>query len=101
MADGRMRKMNSLDIVPGAVVRMVGEQGEVAPFSDSIILGWRPVAGERHVKLARPMAWAATGDSHSTLLLSCEEYEITANRLVETHHVVLTDRGELYTMTRS
>lgn len=58
-SDGFTRAVESKDLVPGNVLRMVNPDGSQAPFSDCVITG----IVDNVVQLSRPVIWS-NGETH-------------------------------------
>lgn len=89
--DGRTRRVEAADLVPGTVLRMVQADGgeEVpAPFSDAVVIG--PGSGPAELRLWRP--YVVGGE------LGKESFSVPVDRLVDgsLFRTVLTASGDPY-----
>ena len=90
MSDGKVRDLKREDIKIGHVVRRLSEDGEVAPFEDSLIMS----EGPTDVMLARPYARVALAGSVTVVDLGVESYRVTIGALLTFFQIVLSARGE-------
>ena len=94
MYDGTMKKIETIEeLVPGCVIRRVNEDGSVAPFSDSIVLGHANTYG--HFKLARPYGYATLTETIcQSHVLGAETYVAEFSALQEYYMIVLYSTGK-------
>jgi hypothetical protein len=102
MNDGTTRKIEShADLLDGAVVRMLNEDGTAAPFSDAVVLGpsgYESATMAPGFKLARPYVFASsTGTTCPTPLQGCEVFEVLVDRLQRHFVLVLDSKGRPFT----
>ena len=94
MHDGTMKKIESFaELVPGCVIRRVNDDGSVAPFSDTIVLGHANAFG--HFKLARPYGYATLTETICQgHLLGAETYVADFSVLKDHYMMVLYSTGK-------
>ena len=92
MGDGKMRSMVATDIRVGHVVRRTSDDGDVAPFEDSIIAR----VGLDEVELVRPHVCVREPDGRNerAVDLRMERYTVQFGGLIKYFKVLLSDRGE-------
>lgn len=93
MHDGTMKKIEYIeDLVPGCVIRRVNDDGTIAPFSDTIVLGHADKYF--YFKLARPYGYATLTETICQgHLLGAETYIAKFDVLKESFMLVLYSTG--------
>ena len=82
--DGTMSRVLASEVKPGAVLRMVGKEGQVCPFSDFLVLSVKSNGNEIMVQMERPYAFVSgAGTTSPTLLMGSEKLEVSLKRLIE------------------
>ena len=100
--DGMMKKIESFEeLVPGSIIRRVNEDGTIAPFSDTLVLGKGSRCEEKNpsFKLARPYGYATLTETICQgCLVGYEKYEAYYLSLKESYMLVLMSTGKPYIM---
>lgn len=94
MYDGTMKNIEYWEeLVPGCVIRRINDDGTVAPFSDSIVLGHTDTYG--YFKLIRPYGYATLTETICQgHLLGAETYTAKFDVLKEHYMLVLYSTGK-------
>lgn len=98
MGDGKLREVSLDELQPGMVLRLVGSNGEVAPFSDYVVT-YVFSSKSHHVEstfnVIRPYAYEHLGGE----LHSVERMDGLSERSLGLFRLVLLDSGKPYMMT--
>ncbi len=106
--DGRLFKAEEADVFPGAVLRMVGPNGDSSPFSDFVVLRVAPPDLARfavvEVTLARPYLYASgTGTTCPSALTGVETLKVTMDAILREwslFRAVVTSLGKPHDFSR-
>ena len=96
--DGMMKKIESFEeLVPGSIIRRVNEDGTIAPFSDTLVLGKGRLSEEKNpsYKLSRPYGYATLTETICQgCLVGYEKYEAYYSSLHDSYMIVLDSTGK-------
>ena len=98
MHDGTLKRIDSPEeLQPGTVIRRVNEDGSIAPFSDTLVLGKGRLSEEKNpsYKLSRPYGYATLTETICQgSLVGYEKYEAYYSVLYEHYMIVLDSTGK-------
>lgn len=99
MHDGTLKRIESPEeLQPGTVIRWVNEDGTIAPFSDTVVLGkCQDASGNSSsfIKLARPFLYATLTETICQgCLTGVERYDAFFSQLQKHYMIVLDSTGK-------